>query len=149
MFFSLVKYAHDNNGAKMFREKFCAWQHGPVVNNIYLAYSGYQKGQMKPVYSPLQIISDKKILKALNEVLEETKDVSTQELIARTHYAGSPWAKVYDKKKTNVIPFDLIKSYYCESEKHYNELFPIQLDTSKDVRESSKNGGKIRKKKNK
>lgn len=136
MYYALVKYAYENNGSKLFKEKFCAWQHGPVVNNIYYAYSGYQKGVMEPVYSPMLIISDKKVSRVLDDVLVATKNVCTNELIRRTHIKGGPWDKVYDKKKINTIPFDSIKAYYCGNEAHYEELFPKENNVE-DVRESS------------
>ena len=95
--------------------QFEAWNHGPVIPNLYQEFKKY-KGQPIPTpqnFNP-DVIGDK--MKFLDEIYTEYGYYSASQLRNLTHAASTPWYVVYKKdKSTNYIINDqLIKVYFTE-----------------------------------
>lgn len=98
----------------LFEEPIEAWELGPVVRNIYNTYK---------YCGPYPItVFDKKVERAnlsegvkkfLDAVWDEYNAYSAGFLVEMTHEEDTPWAKVYSDQKDNVIPNDLMASYFA------------------------------------
>lgn len=89
-----------------------AWQHGPVVPDVYSLYSGY--GGTK-IY-----MTDENIRKMFNSNIEKEivdkvtilcRSLDAWELVERTHKSGTPWSHVYTGRPNEIIPVKLIREY--------------------------------------
>lgn len=114
-------------GRSLFDDDIEAWQHGPVVGEVYRAY--------KPCGSrPIEIaVSDFDQAKLSSEELELLADVYSRygkftgrALEAMTHEKGTPWSKCYLPGRNVVIELQDIKEYFSKE-----DLPTFQIDWSK------------------
>ena len=104
---SLVKL-----GKVLFEDDIEAWGLGPVVPYVYERFKGTRDAIRKTSkgYSSSVFTRDQMML--MVNVANYVSNMSTDYMIDRTHAAGSPWEAVYNAKKRNKIPLDLIREYY-------------------------------------
>ncbi|CAM3425237.1 Panacea domain-containing protein [Helicobacter labetoulli] len=99
----------------LFEENIEAWEHGPVVREIYDALK-----HIEGIYIPTNTyaMSDSEIsllYKDAKELIEDVFSVMGQysawKLRERTHNE-SPWENNYEKGQNKLIPLEDIKSYF-------------------------------------
>lgn len=92
------------NGTSLFRDPIEAWDHGPVVPDIYFALRGY--GARPIVTKLVDLDEDGEVVEAVASFTEHEMAVienvwngygnwSGPELIRLTHEEGSPWHTAY------------------------------------------------------
>jgi uncharacterized phage-associated protein len=105
-------------GSKLFSDDLEAWEHGPVVRNVYDTYCVFGKN---PIIIPAtpendeavrKIESDKDTKEILDMVYDSFSIYTAWQLREMSHVKNSPWDKT---EKNKVIDVDLIKKYF-ESE---------------------------------
>lgn len=100
------------NNVPAFDDKIVAWKYGPVVEDVYYAYSMYGANDIIiPFEVDLDLTEDLKDVIKL--VLDELLKFSAIELVKETHVVGSPWSEA---TLNDIIPTDSIKKYFLE---HY------------------------------
>lgn len=104
----------------IFPERILAWQHGPVVKEVYDEYKSYGKTPIylseeddnELIHTPenritpiaMRILSaehGKEILQIIEETVLEYKSFTAWELVELTHTKNSPWHTVNQKKGLN------------------------------------------------
>lgn len=95
-------------------EQFQAWQHGPVVVDLYhaLKHHGWQ-----PVQEPISGVAWPRLSDEEERIISQIIDIygklSGTYLSALTHSKGTPWYQVWEPGEHNmVIPDETIKEYY-------------------------------------
>lgn len=112
LYFVWIEY-FQNNRRYLFNDEFCAWQFGPVVPDVYFAFSSFAGMPIRRHFStnisPMDAI-------AITETVEAYKDFSASELVEKTHKSGSPWDIIFQGGNglREEIPFDLIVQLECE-----------------------------------
>lgn len=101
LFVANVIYSRKNKGERLFEDTFEAWDHGPVMPEVYKAYSIFQLGKMYPLLPEAKILSKK--IEAIEEALEVTKNIETNQLIDNTHKENTPWTLHYNNEKPSLI----------------------------------------------
>ncbi len=105
-----------------------AWKYGPVIPSVYYAFNHY-KGQ--PITETAKELSikddeahyvepkaiDKKESEVCDFVWSKYREMTDSELVTLLHGKGTPWGKVYEKGKNNLIP-DVLTYYYYKSLVH-------------------------------
>ncbi|QQK76762.1 DUF4065 domain-containing protein [Salicibibacter cibarius] len=131
LYFFYVSYVKKYSEAP-FKEKLVAWQHGPVVEEVYDSYKKYGSSSIDgptedddvlilkddefklSVYSRfMQTSSFGKYLDVLDETLDKYGRYTAWSLVNLTHQSGTPWDRVTEggKRLKKVIGDDLIKEY--------------------------------------
>ncbi|MFD1363324.1 Panacea domain-containing protein [Lentibacillus salinarum] len=131
LYFFYVDYVK-KYGEAPFKEKLVAWQHGPVVKEVYDKYKKYGSRNIDEfaeddgvlifkddafklsVYSRFkQTSSFGKYLDVLDETLGKYDSYPAWSLVNLTHQPGTPWNIVTEggKRLNNVIDEDLIKEF--------------------------------------
>lgn len=97
------------NGKKLFENKIVAWEHGPVVQDIWEEYRGQKELDFTPDYGSFtKINEDKDAGKALEAVYDYYGKFSAWYLRNKTH-EERPWLET---PRNSEIEFDLIKEYF-------------------------------------
>jgi len=99
--FSLAIY-----GKPLFKEKILAWQHGPVVREVYDEYKEYGAGSLPVPNENVLLSEDEKSL--IVEVWKVYGQFSAWRLRDMTH-DELPWK---DTEKNRVITHKALKSYF-------------------------------------
>lgn len=102
-------------GKPLFKEAIKAWEHGPVIPQVYNKYSvcGRQPiEQADEGYSSQVFTCDE--LSTLLDVMSEFGKYTGSTLRKMTHENGTPWANAYVKDKSNVIPLRTIRLFFQE-----------------------------------
>ena len=115
-------------GVPLFQDNIEAWEHGPVVPEVYSAYKGY--GDKSITGCDFDMTAD---------ITPEAKDIlygvarnygryTASALRNMTHVIGTPWDQVYRPGRSHVeIPLSMIRDYFAELEelspavKHFKE----------------------------
>jgi len=110
-----INLAIDNN--PLFKEDIVAWQHGPVVKEVYNFFSCYGRKEIEFkeewIDSIENIEKNDKLSEILNITYENFGGYTAWQLREKTHVSGGPWEKTVDSKGMNkVINNDLIKDYF-------------------------------------
>jgi uncharacterized phage-associated protein len=106
-------------GKPLFNDKIEAWQHGPVVRDIYLKYKDYEN---IPVNDETIDTLAPDELKLLKDVAEEYGQFEASKLRNMTHEQGKAWSKVYVEWNKVEIPLTLIEEDFKGKEIYaYNE----------------------------
>jgi uncharacterized phage-associated protein len=111
-------------GERLFAESVEAWEHGPVVNNVYDEYKKYKKDSIP---SEILTLNDKKKysreqIAIINFVFKQYSVYSAHELREMTHNE-SPWKKVYKPGKEHLIIKDKhLKAFFIPVVEKINEL---------------------------
>lgn len=89
----------ENNGELLFSEAFSTWKHGPVLQSVYEEFMSYDD---KPIITfardsvgNVKIVDELKesaISKSIENVWQDMKNMSGDELTERSHEAGSAWS---------------------------------------------------------
>ena len=120
-------FSYRELGYHAFDEDVEAWQWGPVIRDVYMAFKhngrahithdsmGYEKGNKHRMDSLNKIIP-KPIRDIIDNVMHNNRDKTASQLSDLAHKKGTPWSK---KQSTflgyffkRVIPKQLIKYYY-------------------------------------
>lgn len=135
----LIYFAYEiyllKTGKRLFEEPIVAFQHGPVVEEVYHSYKQHGREkisrdddevalQLKDVTMPIAwakiALSDqsKEISSALKETWERYWKESAWQLVDISHSPGGPWYQVYEESLNNKITDEVIIKY------HDNEITP-------------------------
>ena len=100
------------NNVPALEDKIVAWKYGPVVEDVYYAYSMYGAND---IIIPFEVDLDlaEELKDVVKLVLDELLEFSAIELVKETHVVGSPWSEV---SLNDIISTDSIKKYFLE---HY------------------------------
>ena len=116
---------YKRRGEKLIKEKFEAWNYGPVVRSVYAAYKDCKGNNIdEPVdelvhlqgltfvkSSSIEVEDDD--LKIIKEAWDNSKNLSAFTLSAWSHNKNSPWDKAFNADpKTPYILDDDIKEYF-------------------------------------
>lgn len=108
-------------GKKLFSDKLYAWDHGPVVPNVYFAFKDYGPNsinakEMKNDYQRLlEIDSDKETRELLTDIFDSLNNYSANVLRRISHDSNGPWARVYNPNSKELIPIDDFFVKYFQS----------------------------------
>lgn len=103
------------NDEPLFEEALEAWDHGPVVRNVYDTFCIFGRNQIiVPVTEETneivrKIESDSKVKNVLELVYENFSIYTAWQLREMSHVKGGPWDKT---PKNQVIDLELIKDYF-------------------------------------
>lgn len=103
----------DHKYSDMITEDFQAWACGPAIPVLYNYFMVLQDSDMLPVRrGDIYILSDEE-RDLINQVVDNTIDISTEEMIDYTHSPDGPWALVYKNYQGahDIIPKENIKRY--------------------------------------
>ena len=100
---------------KLFDDDFEAWNHGPVVRNVYDTYCVFGRNQIIIPETPenrkivSKIENDPEVKNILDLVYDNFSIYTAWQLREMTHKKGSPWEKTTNN---GIIDTDLIKEYF-------------------------------------
>lgn len=131
----LVYIAHGWNLA-LFNEPLIddsieAWQHGPVIPNLYNEFKGFRGNPITEdateveidfdtfdiVYTPITLPDEDEVVhKLIRKIWDKYGHLSGPQLSDLTHRTGTPWSKIFKAGHQHLqIPTDVIQQ-------HYNDL---------------------------
>lgn len=93
LYFLQVAYA--KSGFSLFREEIYAWQHGPVVPEVYYMFSGYGASKIQNIYTT-EI--DQGTQSHIIPIIEHFRKINPWNLVEMTHVPNGPWDIVYNRK---------------------------------------------------
>lgn len=96
----------------LFPQGICAWDHGPVVSDLYSRFKRFGGSPIDDTeYPPLM---DNDILSILDDVWESYSPYNDIQLRNITHRSDSPWTQVYSvyRKGAEIRPSE-IREYFC------------------------------------
>lgn len=102
-------------GVPMFPNTIEAWEHGPVIPEVYFAYRsngdrgirGYDEAALAQVTPEAEGI--------LYGVAREYGRYTAGALRSMTHVIGSPWDQVYEANRAHIaIPLSIMRDYFAE-----------------------------------
>jgi uncharacterized phage-associated protein len=98
-------------GKPLFQERVLAWDHGPVVPDLYHAYKRFGSQSIDPVrdFDPATIDEPDRI--ALDAVYRYYGQFSPWRLRNMTH-DEAPWRDAYDKLSGSEIPVDAMEEFF-------------------------------------
>lgn len=98
-------------GKRLFWERVVAWDHGPVIQELYHTYKQYGS-QPIPVVDDFDFgIFDAADRRALDDVLGHYGQFSAWRLRNMTH-DEKPWAEAYNASQGSEIPLELMIEYF-------------------------------------
>jgi len=110
-------------GEPLFPEKIEAWEHGPVVRNVYQAFKKYKYSK---ITEPTELINEDmfnaETINILCDIFLFFKDDSESELENMTRQDGTPWKQVYVKNENQIISNEVMLQYF----KSRNLILPIE-----------------------
>lgn len=108
-----------NDGKKLFFEKIIAWEHGPVVEEVYHEYSSNGRNPLSLQTNDdndkiiKKIEEDSKTSEILNVVYDNFAIYTAWQLREMTHEVGAPWDITKKSKGLNAeITSNIIKNYF-------------------------------------
>jgi uncharacterized phage-associated protein len=100
----------------LFEDDTCAWQHGPVVPNVYHELSSYCKGPITSTqdsYSSTVFTTDQVTL--LIDVAMKYRIYSTSKLVDMCHADGGAWKAIQKRNPPEQrIPIDAIREEFSK-----------------------------------
>ena len=93
MYFVELDYRKHNNGQRLIKEEFEAWQYGPVVRDVYEEYRDYGSRYIERT-DEVQISGDIKNIIDLS--IDRCSDKSAWELVEESHRSDGAWQKSKD-----------------------------------------------------
>lgn len=104
-------------GKPLFDNAVEAWDHGPVVPEVYTAYKEYGDRPVRGYDGDLVAEITSEAEEILFGVARKYGRYTTSALRNMTHVVGSPWAQVYQGKHSHmVIPVEAIQDYFADAE---------------------------------
>ncbi len=126
LYYAQGVYLSLNKGNKLFNEKIIAWEHGPVVKEVYSIYKDNKRNSIDFVSSEendkviSKIESNTDVSYILNLVYDNFAIYTAWQLREMTHEDGGPWDVTVKKTGYNSeIDTALIKEYF---DKHVVEV---------------------------
>ena len=104
-------------GVPLFEENIEAWQHGPVIREVYDVYKMYGKNNINITLNEEnrriveRIESDTTVSQILNIVYENFAIYTAWQLRELSHRENGPWDKTM-KKGEKIIDNELIRDYF-------------------------------------
>ena len=112
----LVYYAQGYHlghyGTPMFSEELEAWDHGPVVPDLYRAYKVHGNRQIPPASVNVRGLPASCVA-VLDEVWEQMRGATATQLRSRTH-AEDPWKNAYKNAWSHRISVDAMREYFAK-----------------------------------
>ena len=115
----LVYYAHGIylviNNKELFKEKILAWEHGPVVSEVYDEFKKFGKNPLvidvhnEDVSCIDKISRSSDILETLELTYSNFAGYTAWQLRNMTHEEGTPWSKT---ALNSIIDNELIREYF-------------------------------------
>ena len=104
----------------LFSETICAWQHGPVVEELYQKYKSFKKYPIE-VDDITEPHVDEDVLSVLVDVWESYAPATDVHLRNITHRPDAPWSKVYNSTDRSIeIPASYIRDYFKTLKNKYD-----------------------------
>lgn len=97
-------------GSKLFEDDILAWQHGPVVSDVYHEFKKFHNNSITVDVSEIVKVDDK-AQKVLEWVYEEFGKYTAWALRNKTH-EETPWRTT---QPNGVISIDAIRNYFVEN----------------------------------
>jgi len=107
----------EKDESNMIPEDFQAWPHGPVISEIYDYWAVYHDGYISQCpYVRYKLSKEETDL--INQIVDNTIDMSTWEIIDYTQLPDGPWAQAYQDYQgvRSVISKDSMKQYIRKDE---------------------------------
>lgn len=96
-----------------------AWQHGPVVPDVYNKFAFMAGNPIIREFDISDEIFEFDVDKALvNKVTESCRKMRPWDLVELTHKEGSPWRQVFKDGQKNEIPLQIIAKYAKDRKEH-------------------------------
>ena len=101
-------------GEPLIREKFQAWEYGPVVPELYKRVRGFGSDPVRNVFHwDREVSEDTQEYESLAEASDQTQGMRPGQLVAITHWPRGAWYRTYKPGKRGiVIPNELILDEY-------------------------------------
>ena len=110
-------------GEPLFSQPVLAWQHGPVIREVYDEFKGsgrqpiahfYKKLDRSTFLEKIPFVESASANRMIERVWESYSDVGAIALRGLTHLKGTPWDDVYKDGSGagRVIPTESIQEYY-------------------------------------
>lgn len=114
MYLAQMIHMGRNDGKRLFKGTFQAWDYGPVESNLYHKVKGFGSGPIPSVFSEaLAFEDDDPRRKVMDDVCERFLKFSAGDLVDITHSDKGAWAKHYTPRaRNNVIPDEEIFEEY-------------------------------------
>lgn len=118
----------------LFQANIEAWEHGPVVRELYNCYKSYQNNALSIPHNFDETIFTGHSANLLDQVYCSYGQFTAWKLRDMTH-EETPWQISYEKGKNTIIKTDLLKSFF-QTQKHKltgcNSAFNYDLDRMKE-----------------
>lgn len=103
-----------NKNEPCFYEEIEAWNLGPVVPEVYMAFKIYGSSNIpfQKDYTVMEAISKPDQIRIMN-MTEKCSKYSTSALVDITH-KQAPWRNAYQPYRSNIIEKESIKKYFSE-----------------------------------
>ena len=123
----LVYYCHawmmGIQGQPLINQEVCAWEYGPVINDLYQSLKKYGRDQVKVIPRIRRETYSSAETGLIDSIIAQYGGLSGTHLSSLTHSEGSPWHQTVQKKKGKnvVIPNKLIQLHYEEDYRRFLE----------------------------
>ena len=115
---------------KMFSEQIEAWQHGPVVPEIYREYSNRGSSDIPPPKEFDSLIFSKADISLINDVYDHYAQFSAWKLRNMTH-EESPWVNAYKNDTCKTITIEALREFFSqEIEEGYKSSYHGQVQAT-------------------
>ncbi len=101
-----------NYGRPAFEDRIEAWQYGPVVPEVYFAYSSYGATPILLNYNYDKINLNDEERTAANIVINSFLKTPAFALVNETHKVNSPWYEAYHSSSDNIISNKSVLQYF-------------------------------------
>jgi len=114
----------------LFEEQIEAWQHGPVVPELYHEYSDFGSGNIPSPKDFDPSIFSKADIGLINDVYDHYAQFSAWKLRNMTH-AESPWINAYKNSTCRVITIEALRGFFSqEIEEGYKSSYHGQIQAA-------------------
>ena len=122
----------------LFEEDMQAWKYGPVVPEVYTAFSACGRERIASVsgdYSLNSFSSDE--LDLLIDVARQYGNYTSSTLVDFTHEKNGPWDKVYVEGQKNIISKESLKTYFSQQNTLKSFSLPEAMESYVGYRDSA------------
>ena len=131
-------FSYQRSNEPLFDDDIEAWDKGPVVYEVYKRYQSCGNEPIR-VYENVDLTEEDERL--ILDVAREYGQYTSSKLISMTHKEGTPWDKIYvEGEMRNVIPKDIIKDYFRESEPNLAEFDLAEMFANTEAVDLTKDG---------
>lgn len=104
-------------GKPLFSDRIEAWEHGPVIPDVYSKYKAYGDSPISDYDPETIVLVSPEAEEILYGVARKYGKYTASALRNMTHAVGTPWDLVYRRgQKHKEIPLALIEDYFSELE---------------------------------